>query len=148
VMHLQEEPKPIKKLRLVQKPVTSEINLNLSSATNSQDVLNILLRFGNTLPIQGEQTSHVVTQILDHFSHEKETIVRCKMVELIGEMSKLPGCDVAEIINGLMSLLNTEKSHKVQGSIVESLTSAGQTISSSNTAVIQELVEKAVQVIT
>ncbi|ESO86380.1 hypothetical protein LOTGIDRAFT_220695 [Lottia gigantea] len=144
---IQEEPKPIKKLRLVQKPVTSEINLNLSSATNSQDVLNILLRFGNTLPIQGEQTSHVVTQILDHFSHEKETIVRCKMVELIGEMSKLPGCDVAEIINGLMSLLNTEKSHKVQGSIVESLTSAGQTISSSNTAVIQELVEKAVQML-
>ncbi|KAK6195746.1 hypothetical protein SNE40_001107 [Patella caerulea] len=143
---IQEEPKQAKKLRLVQKPATTEVNLNLSAAVSSYDVLNILLRFGNSLPIPGDVTTPVLAQLLDHFTHEKETIVRCKIADLIGEMTKLPGCEVAEFINGLMSLINTEKSHKVQSGLIAALTTAGKSLAN-NAAVIQELVEKAVQML-
>ena len=46
----EEQPKPIKKLRLVQRPPEPEIQLNLQGLS-SHDALQALLKFENSFPI-------------------------------------------------------------------------------------------------
>lgn len=105
---VQEESRPAKLLRLVKKPVEPAIELNLQSATSSQECLQILLKLEESLPIDGENISAVLRELLDHFSREKEAMVRCKIANIVRELARIPGFNHDLYTNEILALLKTE----------------------------------------
>ena len=105
---IQEDSKPLKRLRLVKKPVGHAVELNLQSATSSQECLQILLKLEESFPIDGENISTVLRELLDHFSREKEAMVRCKIANIIKELSRIPGFNHDLYTSDIIALLKTE----------------------------------------
>lgn len=123
---IQEDAKPLKRLRLVNKTVSPSIELNFQAATNSQESLQILLKLEESLPIDGEHVCAVLRELLDYFSCEKEAMVRCKIANIIRELARIPGFNHDLYANDVISLLKTEKSHRVISQLIEALIVIGQ----------------------
>ncbi|XP_064615609.1 integrator complex subunit 4-like [Liolophura sinensis] len=125
---IQEEPRPVKKLRLIQKPPSQEINLGLESSTSSQDALQRLLLFEDSLPISSENIAGVVRDLLVHFHREKGTAVRVTIAHLLSKLAKAPGFNCEAMFDEVLPLLKSEKSHKVKGQLLSCLLSIGQSL--------------------
>lgn len=105
---LQEEPRPVKKLRLIQKPPSQEICLGLESLTSSQDALQRLLKFEDSLPISSENIAGVVRDLLGHFHREKGTAVRVIIAHLLSKLAKAPGFNCEAMFDEVLPLLKSE----------------------------------------
>ncbi|KAL3848604.1 hypothetical protein ACJMK2_019453 [Sinanodonta woodiana] len=123
---IQEEQKPVKRLKLVQKPLVPDISLSLQTVTTPHEALQVLLRFENSLPVESDATGNVLRELLDHYSHEKEAVVRWKIASLIASLSKLPGGNLEGIAEDVISLLKSEESNKVVAKLVTTLTTIGR----------------------
>ncbi|CAI9741870.1 integrator complex subunit 4-like [Octopus vulgaris] len=123
---VQERAQPLKQIRLIKKVVSSAVQLNLQSATNSQEVLHILLKFEESLPIDEDSLSGVLRELFDHFPREKEAMVRCKIAMVIKELAYIPSFKYDLYTDEILSLLKTEKSHRVVSQLVDTLTVVGK----------------------
>ncbi|KAJ8310897.1 hypothetical protein KUTeg_012762 [Tegillarca granosa] len=122
---IQEEAKPIKKLKLVHRP-PSFVSLDLQSVATSHDALQRLLHFEEDLSITREAAPNIVRELLDYFHKEKEPLVRCKIAFILGEIVKLPDFNSESLVDDIMLLLKSEKSHKVIGKLIEVLEVIGK----------------------
>ncbi|XP_076096453.1 integrator complex subunit 4-like [Mytilus galloprovincialis] len=122
---IQEEPRPIKKLKLVQKPLLPEVHLDLTVGTSTQEAVSSLIHLERQLSQIGENAVNIVRQLVDHYHREKESVVRWKIAHILGLLSKHPQCAADTIVEEIISLLKTEKSHKVVGQLIQSLQTVG-----------------------
>ncbi|XP_071501854.1 integrator complex subunit 4-like [Diadema antillarum] len=126
---IQEEPKPPPiKVRLVTRPQTGPVLLDLQRAGSSREALNQLLEFENQLPVSAEEAESVINTLFEHYNKEEGTHVRSKVVALLGHIARLPGVNALRIANDLMTLLSSEASHKVKGQIFTTLTVIGRAL--------------------
>ncbi|XP_041355136.1 integrator complex subunit 4-like [Gigantopelta aegis] len=141
---IQEEPVPVKKLRLVQKAPLPEVHVNLQSATSSHEALLLLLKFESSLPIDGEAANGVVGELLDHYAREKEPVIRCKVISVLGQLSRLPGFNTEIVVDTMLVSCQAEKSHKVWSQLLHTLGTLGL-CQSLNAGIRLQLVELARQ---
>lgn len=105
---LKEEPKPIKKLKLIQRPPPKDVQVNLQGAANSQQALQQLLRFEESL-VEGDQVPLSVTQgLIEHFQQEKEALVRRKIAQLLGNLGLIPHFSSENLVEDVKILLKSE----------------------------------------
>ncbi|XP_067668876.1 integrator complex subunit 4-like [Haliotis asinina] len=129
---IQEEPKPVKKLRLQHKPPATELHLDLQNTSSSHDALQVLLDFQACLvSVSGEAAVDVVGELIEHYHREKEAVVRSKIAQVLGHLCRLPGFSPENVIDHLLAILSTEKSHKVLREIIQALSSIGRQLPSS-----------------
>lgn len=125
---VQEEPKPIKKLKLVQRPQAKEVHLNLQGVANSQQALQQLLTFKERLT-EGDQVLVNVTQeLIEHFQQEKEALVRRKIAQLLGSVGMVPHFSAENLVEDVKMLLKSERSHKVKAELIQSLCVLGKAV--------------------
>ena len=105
----EEQPKPIKKLRLTQRPAEPEIHLNLQGL-NSHDALQALLKFENSFPVSCNVLGNVVRDLVEHYGREKEAVVRGTIAKLLGKLSKIPGISGENLVDEIIPLLKAEGS--------------------------------------
>ena len=103
----EEAPKPIKRLKLIQRPLEPEIQLNLHNL-NSQEALQTLLKFESSLPVSSSGLGPVVQNLLEHYGKEKEALVRGKIAKLLGKLSKVPGISAESLAEELIAFLSKE----------------------------------------
>lgn len=140
---IQEQPKPLKKLRLVKKLVSGSsaaayVGL-LEKSKTSNDALQVLLRISDSLKFQEEDLADVIKKLAEHFQQENESAVRAKILSLFGDIGKEPGADVQGIIEETVQLLKKEESHKVIAQGVSALLRLGKLLPD-NVSVHQKLV--------
>jgi integrator complex subunit 4 len=148
---IQEQPKPLKKLRLVKKLVSGSsaaayVGL-LEKSKTSNDALQVLLRISDSLKFQEEDLADVIKKLAEHFQQENESAVRAKILSLFGDIGKEPGADVQGIIEETVQLLKKEESHKVIAQGVSALLRLGKLLPD-NVSVHQKLVLVAKQYLT
>lgn len=125
---VQEEPKPIKKLKLVQKPPTKEVQVNLLGVSSSQQALQQLLKFEESL-VEGDQIPQsVIQELIEHFQQEKEALVRRKIAQLLGNLGMVPHFSAENLVEDVRILLKSEKSHKVKAELIHSLCVLGKAV--------------------
>ena len=103
----EEQPKPIKKLRLIQRPAEPEVQLNLQGL-NSHEALQTLLKFENSLPVGCNVLCNVVRELVEHYGREKEAVVRGTIANILGKLSKIPGISAENLVDELIPLLKAE----------------------------------------
>jgi len=148
---IQEQPKPLKKLRLVKKLVSGSsaaayVGL-LEKSKTSNDALQVLLRISDSLKFQEEDLADVIKKLAEHFQQENESAVRAKILSLFGDIGKEPGADVQGIIEETVQLLKKEESHKVIAQGISALLRLGKLLPD-NVSVHQKLVLVAKQYLT
>lgn len=148
---IQEQPKPLKKLRLVKKLVSGSsaaayVGL-LEKSKTSNDALQVLLRISDSLKFQEEDLADVIKKLGEHFQQENESAVRAKILSLFGDIGKEPGADVQGIIEETVQLLKKEESHKVIAQGISALLRLGKLLPD-NVSVHQKLVLVAKQYLT
>ncbi|GLH06977.1 Integrator complex subunit 4 [Gryllus bimaculatus] len=126
---IQEPPKPLKKLRLVKKVVTSGsasayVGL-LEKSKSSNDALQILLRISDSMKFQEEELTDAIRKLSDHFQQESESAVRAKILCLFGDMGREASVDLQVIIDEIVQLLKKETSHKVLAQGISALLRLG-----------------------
>ncbi|XP_021372137.1 integrator complex subunit 4-like [Mizuhopecten yessoensis] len=141
---IQEEPKPIKRLKLIQRPPPPEISLDLEGATSTYDTLQRLLAFEGNFPLRGEDVSGVVRELLDHYPREKEAVLRWKISSLLARLVQLPGFNAEALTDDIIRLLKTEKSNKAISQLVEVLRKIGM-CSPYNTSLHHQLISTSKQ---
>ena len=108
MFYFQEEaPKPVKKLRLTQRPAEPEIHLNLQGL-NSHDALQTLLKFENGLPVSCNVLGNVVRELIEHYGREKEAVIRGTIAKILGKLSKIPGISGENLVDEIIPLLKAE----------------------------------------
>ncbi|PNF19739.1 hypothetical protein B7P43_G14759 [Cryptotermes secundus] len=148
---IQEQPKPLKKLRLVKKLISGSsaaayVGL-LEKSKTSNDALQVLLRISDSLKFQEEDLADVVKKLAEHFQQENESVVRAKILSLFGDIGKEPGADIQSIIEEIIQLLKKEESHKVIAQGISALLRLGKLLPD-NVSVHQKLVLVAKQYLT
>ncbi|XP_060072180.1 integrator complex subunit 4-like [Ylistrum balloti] len=136
---IQEEPKPVKRLKLIQRPPPQEISLDLEGATSTYDTLQRLLTFEESFPVRGEDVTGVVRELLDHYPREKEAVLRWKVASLLARLVQLPGYNAEALTDDIIRLLKTEKSNKAISQLVEVLRKIGMS-SPYNTSLHHQLI--------
>lgn len=106
----EEAPKPIKRLKLIQRPEEPEYQLNIHGLS-SQEALQALLKFESSLPLSSTCLGPVVQSLLEHYGKEKEAVVRGKIAALLGRLSKVPGINAESLAEELLALLSKEGRH-------------------------------------
>ncbi|GAB1608958.1 integrator complex subunit 4-like [Argonauta hians] len=99
------------------------LHLNLLTTANSQDALHVLLKFEESLPpvAAGDNLTTVLRELFEHFSREKEAMVRCKIAMVVKELAYVPGFKYDLHTNEILALLKNEKSHRVTSQLVNTL---------------------------
>lgn len=148
---IQEQPKPLKKLRLVKKIISGSsaaayVGL-LEKSKTSNDALQVLLRISDSLKFQEEDLADVIKKLAEHFQQENESVVRAKILSLFGDIGKEPGADIQGIIEEIIQLLKKEESHKVIAQGISALLRLGKLLPD-NISVHQKLVLVAKQYLT
>ncbi|KAF4521167.1 hypothetical protein B566_EDAN011617 [Ephemera danica] len=126
---IKEEPgliKPTKRLRFMKRGALTGSSVAgyaglLDKSRSSNEALTLLLRIADALadsesegstPQQQEDLSDTLRKLNEHFSVEKESCVRAKILWLFGDIGSLPGQDVQGIMDDIVGLLKREESHK------------------------------------
>ncbi|KAJ4445386.1 hypothetical protein ANN_07191 [Periplaneta americana] len=148
---IQEQPKPLKKLRLVKKLIPGSsaaayVGL-LEKSKTSNDALQVLLRISDSLKFQEEDLADVIKKLAEHFQQENESAVRAKILSLFGDIGKESGADIQSIIEETVQLLKKEESHKVIAQGISALLRLGKLLPD-NVTVHQKLVLVAKQYLT
>ena len=68
-----------------------------------------LLKFESSLPIDGETANGMVGELLDHYAREKEPLVRCKVISVLGELARLPGFNTEIVVDNLIASCQSER---------------------------------------
>ncbi|KAG1687336.1 Integrator complex subunit 4 [Nymphon striatum] len=148
---IQEQPEepPLKILRLRrQKSEQATPEFDLSKATSSQDVLNILTEVSGKLPSEVETQKEMISKLIVQYHKEAEPVVRVKIISLVNELQLLilseVSADVLTYVDELCSLLWDETSHKVKARLISSLHALGLR-ALSNMKIINKLINLAKQ---
>ncbi|CAH1100024.1 unnamed protein product [Psylliodes chrysocephalus] len=147
---IQESPSvvPLKKLRLVKKPIstTSKNCLNLlnvlEDCKTSSEVLKLLLQISET-DLDGSDAAEAVKKLGEHFKTEKESSVRVKILSLLYEIGIEHNAEIVPIIDETISLLKNDSSHKVIAQGMSTILKLGKLITDTATAFHVKLVEVA-----
>ncbi|XP_018574117.1 integrator complex subunit 4 [Anoplophora glabripennis] len=138
---------PLKKLRLVKKPTLSPgssaltlLNL-LEDSVNSSEALQILLRISDNFDVEAGDIADFVKKLSEHFRNESESAVRVKILSLLSDLGHEPNADVALIIDETISLLKSDKSHKVIAQGMNTILKLGKLIPDNVSPFHQKLVE-------
>jgi hypothetical protein len=92
----------------VQKPPPKEVHVNLQGVTNSQQALQQLLRFEESL-VEGDHVPVSTTQeLIEHFQQEKEALVRRKIAQLFGNLGMVPHFNAENLVEDVKILLKSE----------------------------------------
>ncbi|KAL4225430.1 Integrator complex subunit 4 [Mactra antiquata] len=121
----EEAPKPVKKLRLIQRVPDPGVQLFLQGLS-SQEALQALLKFEANLPVPSGNLGIVIRTLLEHYEKEKEALVRSKIAALLGKLAKIPGINAENMSDEVINLMSKEESQKVKGQLIASLTVIGQ----------------------
>ncbi|XP_049803533.1 integrator complex subunit 4 [Schistocerca nitens] len=127
---IQEQPKPLKKLRLAKKitpgsSAAAYVGL-LEKSKTSNDALQILLRISDSQKFQEKDLPDTIKKLAEHFQREQESVVRAKVLSLLGDIGKESGADVQVIIEEVMQAMKNEESHKVISQGISSLLKLGK----------------------
>ncbi|XP_074658492.1 integrator complex subunit 4-like isoform X2 [Tubulanus polymorphus] len=126
---IQEEPKPpVKRLKLVHKPRLSEYSFDARGCSNPHEVLGVLLTLSENLPLPVDSAQKTSGQLIELF-YKEESVIKVKVVSLLGELCKTPGFNPNSLITEFITFLKTEKSHKVIAEILNSLKQIGKILS-------------------
>lgn len=138
---------PLKKLRLVKKPTPSLgssaltlLNL-LEDCVNSSEALQILLRISDNFDVEPGDIPDFIKKLSEHFRNESESAVRVKILSLLSDLGHEPNADVALIIDETISLLKSDKSHKVIAQGMNTILKLGKLIPENVSVFHQKLVE-------
>lgn len=122
---IQEEPPPVKKLRLSHSQKSSESSLhtiNLQGTVTPQQIISQLIELEDNLPHQDNDSGNILLrELLDLYHREKEPIVRCKIATILGQLSPYPWINAETLFNDIVPLLRMEKSHKVISQLINAL---------------------------
>lgn len=88
------------------------VNL-LEKCKNSNDAIHALLRISDCLEFDSSHIPEAIKKLSDHYKIEIESAVRVKILALFADIGCEQGADTTAIIEETISLLKTEKSHKV-----------------------------------
>ena len=107
-MFQQEEPKPVKRLRLIQKPAQPELRLNLQSGSTSQEVLHALVTLEQRFPIEQAVAERIFPELMEQYSSSRDTLVRSKILGVFAKLAAVPGFNPQVISDQLLPKLQTE----------------------------------------
>lgn len=114
---IEEQPRPIKRLRLVRKPSSSNSTILyvglLERQKTSNEALQVLLRISDSLQFQEDDFLDIIKKLVEHFKREKESAVRVKILSLFGDIGCETGADIQHLLEETQQLLKEETSHKV-----------------------------------
>ncbi|KAK3907732.1 Integrator complex subunit 4 [Frankliniella fusca] len=114
---IEEQPRPIKRLRLVRKPSSSNSTILyvglLERQKTSNEALQVLLRISDSLQFQEDDFLDIIKKLTEHFKREKESAVRVKILSLFGDIGCEAGADIQHLLQETQQLLKEETSHKV-----------------------------------
>ncbi|KAG5874600.1 hypothetical protein JTB14_032997 [Gonioctena quinquepunctata] len=146
---VQEPPTlPVKKLRLVKKPLpttsTSFITLlnHLEDCKNSGEALKLLLQISE-IDLDISELVEAVKKLSDHFRGESESTIRVKILSLLSDIGHVNNAEVVTIIDETISMLKTDKSHKVIAQGMNTILKLGKLVTDSAVAFHQKLVDVA-----
>ncbi|KAJ8918318.1 hypothetical protein NQ315_008011 [Exocentrus adspersus] len=149
---IQETPThlPLKKLRLVKKltPSTGSSLINLlpllEDCANSKEALQLLLRVSDSFEVETSDIPECIRKLGEHFKNESESAVRVKILSLLFDLGREPNADIALVIDEAISLLKSDKSHKVIAQGMNTVLKLGKLIPESS-VIHQKLVDVAKQ---
>ncbi|XP_034232413.1 integrator complex subunit 4 isoform X1 [Thrips palmi] len=114
---IEEQPRPVKKLRLVRKASSSNSTILyvglLERQKTSNDALQVLLRISDSLQFQEDDFLDIIKKLQEHFRREKESAVRVKILSLFVDIGSEAGADVQLLLEETQQMLKEETSHKV-----------------------------------
>ncbi|XP_076453862.1 integrator complex subunit 4-like [Babylonia areolata] len=123
---IQEEPRPIKRLRLVQKPAQPEVHLKLQSTNNtSQEILQALVTLEQSFPIEQAVAERIFPELMEQYNGSRDALVRSKILNVFTRLASVPGFNPQVISDQLLPMLQTEESHKVTSNILSVLITIG-----------------------
>lgn len=92
----------------MQKPPTKEVQVNLLGVSSSQQALQQLLKFEESL-VEGDQIPQsVIQELIEHFQQEKEALVRRKIAQLLGNLGMVPHFSSENLVEDVRILLKSE----------------------------------------
>lgn len=124
---------PVKKLRLVKKPISSLTNSsltlinNLEECNTSKEALKILLLLSDS-ELDISDVFEIVRKLSEHFKSEVDSTVRVKILSLLCDIGHEHGVDIFIIIEEIILLLKNDKSHKVIAQGMNSILKLGQLV--------------------
>ncbi|PVD19006.1 hypothetical protein C0Q70_21565 [Pomacea canaliculata] len=122
---IQEEPKPVKRLRLIQKPTQQELYINFTSASSSQESLQMLVSLEQKFPLDQAGAERVFPEIMEHYNGNRDTVVRSKILAVLNRMVMTPGFNPQVVSDQLLPKLKSEKSHRVLSLLLSVLKTIG-----------------------
>ena len=105
---LQEEPKPVKRLRLIQKPVQPELHLNLQSGSTSQEILHALVVLEQRFPIDHATAERIFPELMEQYNGSRDALVRSKILSVFTRLATVPGFNPQVISDQLFPKLKSE----------------------------------------
>ena len=105
---LQEEPKPVKRLRLIQKPVQPELHLNLQSGSTSQEILHALVVLEQRFPIDHAMAERIFPELMEQYNGSRDALVRSKILSVFTRLATVPGFNPQVISDQLFPKLKSE----------------------------------------
>ncbi|XP_059486442.1 integrator complex subunit 4 [Neocloeon triangulifer] len=148
---VKDEPgsKPLKRLRLLKRSQSGCSSASIAGYANLLDkcrasndtnyAMSLLLRISDALGDQDDNTVHqqedlndTQRRLADHFSSEKESALRAKILNLMGTIGCLPGQDAQGVMDDIVSLLKQEESHKVITQGLDALLKLGSMLPSNS----------------
>ncbi|KAL1514289.1 hypothetical protein ABEB36_003569 [Hypothenemus hampei] len=140
---------PIKKLKLVKKPlsgVTNSISTvvnNLEECKTSNEIVQLLLSITDKFEIEPGGIVEVVKKLSDHFKNEAESAVRVKILMVLCEIGQENPSESVNIIDEILILIKNDHSHKVLAQGMKTILKLGQFVTENVIGFHQKLVEVA-----
>ncbi|KAF7284883.1 integrator complex subunit 4 [Rhynchophorus ferrugineus] len=147
----QEAPTqvPIKKLKLVKKPLTGITNSlvtivgHLEDCKTSNEALKLLLGISEKIEIDAADISEVIKKLSDYFKNESESAVRVKILMVLSDIGQEHSLESSNIIDETIILLKNDHSHKVISQGMKTILKLGRFVFDNTTVFHQKLVEVA-----
>ncbi|KAL8567239.1 hypothetical protein ACOMHN_046649 [Nucella lapillus] len=122
---IQEEPRPVKRLRLVQRPAQPEVHLKLQTSSTPQETLQALVALEHCFPMEHTAAERLFPELMEQYNSSRDALVRSKILGLFRQLATVPGFNPQVISDQLLPMLQTEESHKVKSNIVSVLITIG-----------------------
>ena len=108
-------PPPLK-LRIKHQTLTQKLTVDLYDAQSNKEKLIKLMKFATQLkftPIPSEEYEQIIRFLKDLMKKESDILIKCKSVEIMGEICQTPRANKHQIVEDILDSLHKESKYDV-----------------------------------
>ena len=108
-------PPPLK-LRIKHQTLTQKLTVDLYDAHSNKEKLIKLMKFASQLkftPIPNEEYEHIIRFLKDLMKKESDILIKCKSVEIMGEICQTPRANKHQIVEDILDSLHKESKYDI-----------------------------------